>query len=211
MTKPKVKKVAPEFFYPALRRSADDYERALSAFHRLYRYGRSKENPVIAILAVFKGLQKLEQEYGRDVQEDIVTGELAPTSLPAPQWLRDGIWLCLETFLTKPRIPGIDGHKRPQSFAQALGKHLQDYSRWYLRYQALLEDANVDPVQPRKKRGTTERKGRRAYNRINDLIDAANQFSCTDAKGNALAFVEPRDLAPTGRFAEVYVATSPNI
>lgn len=206
MTKPKLKKPALEFVYPALKRSADDYEGALSAFHRLYLYGRSKQNPVIAILAVFKGLQKLEQEYGYDIHEQMITGELAPCPLPAPQWLREGIWLCLETFLAKPMIPGIEGKTRPQSFGQVLSKHLQDYTRWSERFLASLEGESTDASKGLEGSGLSERTSLRSFNRIQSMIDAANQLACEDAKGNTLAYVEPRDLVPTGRFAKIYRA-----
>lgn len=203
MTKPTLKKPGPAFEYPALKRSADDYAAALSAFERLYRYGRTVDEHVISILAVYKGLQKLEQEWGYDADQ-VITGHLAPVPLPAPQWLREGVWLCLETFIANPAI-ALGGSKRPRTFRQALSKHLKDYEDWNNVRQAA-EGTTVEKALKSVYPGE-ERTARRAYNRIKDIIESANELPCVDAAGNTLSYVEARDLVPTGQLSEIYKST----
>lgn len=192
--------------HPALQRSPEDYEAALSAFQRLYKFSRSIENPALAILAAYKGLQVLDREWAYD-NGPLEDEAIAPASLRVPSWLREGMWLCLETFLAKPSMSKIGVSKRPKSFRQVLQAHLEDYQRWYLVYSGVNEGATVEAASSAASSqpgGMNSRTMRRAYDKIEDLIKSANKYPCEDGSGNPLTSIEPRDLIPTRKLAAIY-------
>jgi hypothetical protein len=123
---------------PLSKRDPADQPAALSAFQRLYLHASQSGRTALAIFAVYKALQKLEEPSLPQVDDgEEVATSASTTAIPA--WVRCGLWFAFETYLLRPAQPGVTDKKRSVGFQKALTDDWEDVRRWCLVKSFMLQ------------------------------------------------------------------------
>ena len=183
---------------------------AVSAFHRLYLYARESGKSALAIFAVYKGLQKIEERIDKIQDVDLLGGPA--DAIIMPPWIRDGLWFAMETYLIHPQQRGITEKKRVIEFKAALRSEWDDYLLWFAVKKHMVdnESSSIDPaVKPLVRRGLSADTLRRAYKRVEQMFKDANTMQVSDSRGVTLSHVQPRDIVPTQRLLAIFERLAP--
>ena len=195
--------------YPPLNRPVEDRSGAVEAFQRLHLYACETGDHALATFAVYKALQKVEEEALIDIGN--IPEALRNTvsdAVPLPGWVRAGLWTTLETYIINPKLPGRTPKQRVETFLSSLEKKWKIYSRWYAFYLKSLPTPSEKSTKGKEERvdPDTNRPGRRARASLQGFLDRMNQKPYQRNLGGTLAYVEPRDLIPTGKLLKVFQA-----
>jgi len=197
-----------QYPYPPLERDPGNTDAAIGAFHRLYEYARHSGYDALAAFAVYKALQKLEEQSG---SSDPPRRTNKPPSLQLPVWVQAGLWFSFESYIRDMKTPGITPAKKTKSFTSAINGLFLAHRRWFLVWDYMQEhdeqphQASVAVSAPDRLGGQQGIAGQktmlRAYQKIETILKKANQHAIHDDNGISLQLVEPRDLVPTQKLA----------
>jgi hypothetical protein len=196
---------------PVTGRPPEDRSAAVSAFHRLHVYALKSGKSALAIFAVYKALQKLEQREG----EEHENSASKPTPIPlvsTPVWVRDGLWFALETYMIQPRQPGITEGKRVIEFKAALDAEWELYLQWFAVKSD--KDANqLETIEPCLRRltklGYSKDKLRKAFNSVEKMFSDANSSEFDGEGERPRAPVQSRDMVPTRTLLKIFKTMPP--
>jgi hypothetical protein len=190
---------------PLSKRDPADHLAALSAFQRLYLYANQSGKTALAIFAVYKALQKLEESTLQQ-EGDGEDTRAPPSTIAIPAWVRSGLWLAFKTYLVSPSQPGVTDKKRPIRFTQALTDDWDIVRRWCLVSSFMLEHGakRHRAAQHHASPGAAKDALLRAYDDIEELFSEANNQNLLDEHGKPLAYIESRDLVPTQKLLSIF-------
>jgi hypothetical protein len=172
--------------------------------YRLYLYASQSGRTALAIFAVYKALQKLEEPPLPQVDGGEVVASASTIAIPA--WVRSGLWFAFETYLLRPGQPGVTDKKRSVGFQKALTDDWDDVRRW-CRVKSFMLQHNKKPDPAARKLASTGN-GRdtllRAYKDIEEFLSEANSQTLVDEHSRPLEYIESRDLVPTQKLLSIF-------
>ena len=99
----------------------------------------------MAIFATYKALQRLEKLHN-EPRQDGGSSRKPSSAIAIPAWVRDGLWLALETYMVKPQQPGVTDKKQTISFKRALNTEWKIYRRWF-EVKSHMADNEVESME----------------------------------------------------------------
>src|SRR5262245_15285927 len=116
-------------------RHPEDHLASLSAYRRLFEFSKQSGNWALAILAVYKALQKLEVDQNNFAPSE--PGHNNRSDLSLPGWVYDGLWLTLESYLLRPR--GLTAGGPRTRFVAVLEREWELHEKWCAVYMRKVE------------------------------------------------------------------------